>query len=148
MSEVSRTRLVSLVLLIVVFASGAVVGAAYKSILGAEEPSGEVVSAGDSDSTSDEASEPRRRTSLWERVGPSDEQRTAIDSVISHHRTSMKSLQGEFRSAYNPRYWAIVDSTRASIRSMLDSVQVHQYDSLTSSYDERERDGDNGNRFP
>lgn len=147
MSDASRTRLVSLVLLVVVFASGAIVGAAFDRTLGAEEPMDGGTPLATTVDEDNEGGE-QRREALWERVGPSEEQRMAIDSMLAHHRASMKGLQREFRSAYNPRYWAIVDSTRASILSVFDSAQASEYDSLTNAYDERRRDGENGNRFP
>ncbi len=149
MSEVARTRLVSLVLLVVVFATGAVVGAAFDRTLGAEEPTAGLSSDDGGALASEEGSDDSERSvPLWERVGPSETQRVAIDSVLGHHRSSMKDLQSQFRNAYNPRYWAIIDSTRASIRAVLEAGQVQQYDSLTALYDERKRDGENGNRFP
>ena len=148
MSDAARTRLISFALLIVVFASGAVVGAAMKSTIGASEPIGEVAVRDGSESDQDDDDDGRRRTPMWELVGPSDQQRAAIDSVLGHHRSSMNILQSQFRSAYNPRYWAIVDSTRASIRAVLQPAQAVQYDSLIGAYDDRKRDGDSGNRFP
>jgi hypothetical protein len=132
MENAPRTRLITAVLLVVVFGSGLVVGFAVDTNLLAgpvAEPAAE-----ESDSTE------RRRVPMYEQVGPNETQMASIDSIVQEHREGMKTLHREFRDAYDPRYRDLLDETRLAIRSVFDPDQAMAYDSLLAEYDRRRRE--------
>lgn len=129
MDKLLRTRLATAVVLLAVFGSGLLVGlAADRSLLAT--PADEAVA------TAEPEAPRERRVPMYEQVGPDEAQKIVIDSIVSEYRVSMKSLHAEFRAAYNPRYQALVDETRAAIKGVLTSEQAIAYDSLIA---ERER---------
>lgn len=148
-----RTRILSVAVLALVFVSGAVVGVAVDRRRSAESSaSGEAVAEAEGAEPDEDE---RRGRMLYEQVdGLRPEQETRIDSVLRHHRSARRALDEDFKDdwqalrdhrervgdAYFPRYWAIVDSTRAAIRAIFDTSQALQYDSLTAEYDRRRRD--------
>jgi hypothetical protein len=153
MAAALRTRLLSLAVLALVFVSGVVVGVAVDRRLDGEPAVAARDDDDDDDDRRDRDGDDRRM--LYERVeGLRDGQETRIDSVLTHHREAMRGLnrelrddyqamrdlQKQYRDAYYPRYWAIVDSTRAAIRSIFDPAQATQYDSLVAEFDRRRRD--------
>ena len=145
MADATRTTLASIGVGAAVFAAGAVVGAAFDRTLGAEPADeGERIesTAEENRGERNEDGEGRRRRGMWERADPTDAQRSVIDSILDHHSESMDQLQVEFRAMYNPRYWAIVDSTRAGIRNVFSDEQRMKYDSMTARYDARRRNDD------
>lgn len=137
MERTQRTRLGAVTVLVVVFGSGFALGLALDRRLGAEPADAVADSAavGSSDRRDGE-----RRPPMYRRVGELTEvQEARIDSIVRQHRGAMKELQREFRSAYDPRYWAIVERTREDIRSVMTPEQAVRYDSLVARYDERRR---------
>ena len=72
---------------------------------------------------------------MYEQVGPTEAQRVEIDSIVQAHRQAMKELQQEFREAYDPRYGALIEQARRSIRDVFDPDQAMMYDSLIAEYD-------------
>jgi len=68
-------------------------------------------------------------------VGPSEAQKTVIDSIVAEYRTAMRALHAEFRAAYDPRYEALLRETRAAIKGVLTPAQAHAYDSLLAERD-------------
>lgn len=146
-----RTRVLSLSLLALVFVSGAVVGGAVDRRM--TDRSAAAGDGGEGAMQSAQADSASRRMPMYEQVGLREGQRVQIDSIVAHHRSSMKDLDKEFRDdyqamrelqrqyreAYNPRYWAIVDSTRNAIKSVLDPEQAARYDSLLAENDRHRR---------
>lgn len=130
MEKSVRTRLVSALVLAVVFAAGLLLGLAADTSLTAT-PAEETAEAADDDG------EERRRTPMYEQVDPTEAQMALIDSIVTHHRASMKELHAEFREEYDPRYRALIAETREAIKDVLDPEQVVQYDSLLAEYDRR-----------
>ena len=129
MDKLLRTRLATVVVLLAVFGSGLLVGLAADRSLVAT-PAAEAAVAAEPEAPAE------RRVPMYERVGPDAAQKMVIDSIVSEYRVSMKSLHAEFRAAYNPRYQALVDETRAAIKGVLTPEQAIAYDSLIA---ERER---------
>lgn len=130
MERNARTRLVTAVLLAAVFGTGFVMGLAV-------DRNAEAAPAVEATADEGEREERERRTPMYEQVGPTPDQSVLIDSIVTEHRGSMKALQKEFRDAYNPRYQALIESTRAAIRAVFDEAQAAQYDSLLADYDRR-----------
>ena len=129
MESAPRMRLITALMLTVVFASGVVVGLAADSKLGAA-PS-ETAEAGE------RADAQPRRVPMYEQVGPNESQMVLIDSIVRDYREAMSSLHRDFREAYNPRYQALIEETREAIKGVLDSAQVVAYDSLIAENDRR-----------
>jgi hypothetical protein len=149
-----RTKLLSLGVLALVFASGLVVGLAVDRRANAAEPevAEQPEGAGGEEASSGDEGE-GRRVPMYEQVGLRPGQDELMDSIVAHHRESMRALEREFegeyqamrdlqkqfRDAYNPRYWAIVESTRAAIRTVFDEDQAQRYDSLLADFDRKRR---------
>ena len=139
MEHGSRTRLVTAVMLVVVFASGVLLGLAADSNLSAEPT--EVVT------TNQEGEEPegeRRRAYIYEQVGPTPEQQVVIDSMMKVYRESRESLQEELRrgyrelrSSYNPRYGVLVEDIRGAIKDVFSEEQAAEYQALLDDWDRR-----------
>ena len=132
MENAPRTRLITALLLVVVFGSGLVVGFAVDTNL----VTGPVVAPAAEQTDSTE----RRRVPMYEQVGPNETQKASIDSIVGEHREGMKTLHREFRDAYDPRYRDLLEETRLAIRSVFDPEQAMAYDSLLAAYDQRRRE--------
>jgi len=141
MSSASRipTRLLSGLILVLVFSSGLLVGVAVDRQLAAyaaDAPGTEAAPPGVRGTVrpgGDREDPPRRRTMLVEQVGLSPAQQLHMDSVLAERGPRM----AEFHVEYRARYWALVDSTRAAMRSVLTPDQAARYDSLTAESDLR-----------
>jgi len=129
MKQTLRTRLVTALVLAAVFSAGLLVGVAVDRSVAATPAVAET--------PADSNAAPPRRVPMYEQVGPDAGQKILIDSIVGKHRADMKSLHSEFRAAYNPRYQALVDSTRASIRAVFTPEQAHVYDSLVADFERR-----------
>jgi len=136
MNKLLRTRLTTVVVLIVVFGAGILLGmAADRSMVAT--PAAEAARPAESEDSA-------RRGPLWEQVGPSDAQKIVIDSIVAEYRTAMKALHAEFNAAYDPRYRALLDETRAAIKGVLTPEQAHAYDSLVAERDRQHAERDSG----
>ena len=133
MEHGSRTRLVTAVMLAVVFASGVLLGLAVDSNLGAEPPE---VTAERADARGPDG-ERRPRTRMYEQVGPSADQKVFIDSIVKDHRARMDALHEEFRHAYYPLYQAVIQDTRRAIKEVFSEEQAAEYQALLDDFDRR-----------
>ena len=129
MEKILRTRLVTTLVLAVVFSAGLLVGVAADRSVAA--------SPAVAQTPEDSNAAPARRVPMYEQVGPDEAQKILIDSIVGEYRSSKKSLHAEFRATYNPRYQALVDSTRTSIKGVLTSEQAQAYDSLVADLERR-----------
>jgi len=122
MSHDFRTRLVTALVLILVFGAGVAVG------LVLDEPFGQATATEVAASDEEESeSEPRSSGGATiHRVGLTPEQRMQADSLLELYRAEVAQFQEEYR----PRYWAIVDAARDSLMTILDEEQAALYDSL------------------
>jgi len=136
MNKLLRTRLTTVVVLIVVFGAGILLGMAADRSMAATPAAEAARPAASGDSG--------RRGPLWEQVGPSDAQKIVIDSIVAEYRTAMRSLHAEFNAAYDPRYRALLDETRAAIKGVLTPEQAHAYDSLVAERDRQHAERDSG----
>lgn len=145
-----RTRLGSVGILLVVLASGVVLGVAWErrgASVGAEAAESEV-RGGDEDEDRDRRGDDDRRDRrrIVDRVELRPVQEDRVDSIVEIHKERMKALQREFREEYNPRYWSLVQETREAIRTVLDADQEARYDSLLAEHDRKRRDDDRQKR--
>jgi Spy/CpxP family protein refolding chaperone len=136
MEHSSRTRLVTALVLAAVFGAGVLLGLAADSNLGATPP--EVVA--DTPATEGDTEEPRRRRYTYDRVEPTDGQRTLIDSIIVEHRASTNELDREMRAEYRGGFRVILLETREAIKGVLTPEQATEYQRLLDENDARDRD--------
>jgi Spy/CpxP family protein refolding chaperone len=143
-----RTRLLSGVILAVVFGAGTVLGLGLDARLDARapEPAAEREEGGEEADRKDRDRR-ERRVPMYTKVGDlSPAQDSAIAEIVEAHRDSVRSLHRELRDAYDSRYWDIVLSSRSAIRGVLTAEQAVRYDSLLAERDRRrqEREHDQG----
>lgn len=126
-SSPARTRLLTAILLAVVFGSGFTLGLAFdRTAVATPVEDAEAVEAEEED-----------RPPMYEQVGPTEDQSVRIDSIVVDFRTRMEALQEQFRMQYDPRYDALVDSAREAIKDVFTAEQAAQYDSLIADYERR-----------
>ena len=142
MEHGSRTRLVTAVMLAVVFVSGLLLGLAADSNLSAEPPA-VVATAPEGD---EPEAEPRRRY-IYEQVEPTPEQSALIDSMMNDYRESRGSLEEELRkgyrelrSTYDPQYQGLVRDMRGAIKDVFSEEQAAEYQVLLDDFDRRRAD--------
>ncbi|MHB1193286.1 MAG: hypothetical protein ACYC6F_09585 [Longimicrobiales bacterium] len=139
MDKLLRTRLITVVVLALVFGAGILLGfAADRSLV--------ATPAGEEARTEDEEEPTQRRRATYEQVDPTEAQKMVIDSIVKEYRTAMRALHAEFNAAYDPRYQALLRETRSAIKGVLTPQQAHAYDSLIAERDSlaAERDRQRG----
>ena len=143
MEHGSRTKLVTAVILAVVLGTGVMLGLVSDgSLVG---PPVEEATMNDADRG--RVSERRRRTPMYEQVGPTEAQGVLIDSILEGQRQHMRLLHDEFRASYDPRYQAVIQQTREAILEGFTSEQASEYRVLLQEFDESRAQSDNkGNR--
>ncbi len=129
MEHGSRTRLLSAVLIAVVFGAGVLIGFAADSNLGAEQP--EPVA----EAVVEEPEGEERRSSLYSQLGPSPEQQAVIDSIIGVHRERTNALDKETRRTYRQDFREILLETRQAIKEVFPPAQGEEYQRLLDEYD-------------
>lgn len=141
MDKLLRTRLTTVVVLAVVFGSGLLLGLALDRSVATHR---ERVPRPDQETSSE------RRVPAYMLVDPTEAQKTAIDSIVQENRAAMRALHKEFSAAYDPRYEALVQESRAAIKGVLTPEQAHAYDSLVAVRDSMnaQRDRQRAGRGP
>lgn len=131
-----KPKLITAMILTVLFGSGFVMGIAWDGRLDASPASAEDGRA--------PGEEGRRRGLIVEGVGLSAEQKESVDAVVNEYRQEMKALQEEFR----PRYRSIIAGTRDGIKELLSTEQAAEYEALLVEHDARraERSSRKSNR--
>ena len=143
MEHGSRTKLVTAVILAVVLGTGVMLGLVSDGSLVA--PPVEEATMNDADGG--RVSERRRRTPMYEQVGPTEAQGVLIDSILEGQRQHMRLLHDEFRASYDPRYQAVIQQTREAILEVFTLEQASEYRVLLQEFDEsRTQRGNKGNR--
>lgn len=144
MEKLTRTRLITLLLLAVVFGSGVMLGLAADSSLGAEQPSGTEAVAPEVEVPV--APETERRY-IYHEVGPNEVQLARIDSVVAEHRARRDALDEETKARYDEARRRIVLDTREGIKAVLTPEQAAEYQRLLEEWEarraaQRENEGD------
>lgn len=124
MTSIERTRVATVLTLLVVLAAGFLLGMVWGRNLGAAP-------------AADEEASRERRGRIIDGVGLDPTQQAQVDSILVHFRTEMEALNEEFRERFDPLNRAIIQSARDSIKSILTEDQVRLYDSLLVDYDQR-----------
>jgi hypothetical protein len=153
LAQLQRVRLATVGILALVLSAGFLLGAAWDRRLDAE-----VVPAG-ADSVAASPAGPREggRIPIYTRVSPplTSEQLAAAEEIVGHRRDGVRALMNEpvidslydgmkdaekaFKNAYDPRFRALIDTSRAAIRDIMTPDQAAQYDSLLAENDRRRR---------
>ena len=129
MSHESRTRLLTAVILVAVFGSGALLGAALDNRLGAEEPADPVVVTETEAEGAEEEAAPERGPTYME-VEPNEEQLALIQEIVAEYRTRVNELDEEARSQYRADFRVIRDAAREAIKGVLTPEQAALYQEL------------------
>ena len=148
LQPVMKTRLATILILLLVLVSGSVLGIALDRSLEARaaaagNESGEAGSrrSGGTRAEGEEGQNPERRRLIVEQVGLSEAQKAEVDSIVTHYRREMRvlqdELQAELQAAFTPRYRGLLEETREQIKGVLDPDQRVVYDSLLVEHDRR-----------
>tara|TARA_B100000700_G_scaffold94066_2_gene106125 strand:- start:6050 stop:6496 length:447 start_codon:yes stop_codon:yes gene_type:complete len=133
----SRTKLTTVVLLLVVFGTGLLIGFAVGNEGMRElEDDGTVVAAEvEVDVNSNEVESRRRR--IYDQVEPNEEQLRVIDSIVTVHRGRTNALDEEMRAQLNRGFRLILLETREAIKDVLTLEQAAEYQRLLDENDAR-----------
>ena len=134
-----KARLVTAVVLALVFGSGVTAGLAW-------EPTAEAARTAEPAQAEDQGGEREvrergdrsdrgRRPLLVEQVGLTADQKAQVDVIVENSRQRMRSLEKDTR----PQYRAIIEATRTAIKEVLTNEQRVEYETLLSEHD-RERE--------
>ena len=153
MVQLERVKLATVGILGLVLGAGFLLGAAWDRRLVAET----VTAVADSAAAAPVERE-EKRTPIYVRVSPplSDEQMSEAEAIVARRREAARALFAEpridslydamkaaeiaFKNAYDPRFAALVDSSRNAIKQVMTPAQAAQYDSLLVQNDRRRRD--------
>ncbi len=157
MEHVTRTRLISSAVLLLVLFTGFLLGLVWERRGGAlqQGPAAEEARARSDDPRSVDrdvgrdghdgrkGGSKRERRLIVHRVDLSSEQERRVDSIVDVHQDRVRSLQRELERDYDARVRHVVMSTRESIRTVLTGAQRAEYDSLLAEHDRKdeEREG-------
>jgi hypothetical protein len=151
----TRTRLATASVLVLVLASGVVLGLALDHQMEVRNASnqgfsrsrppggadrggrGATDSSWDSARASSRGSSERGSSLLVEQVGLSEVQSEQMDSIMRFYRGQMRSLHEEFNDAYNSRYMEIQSASREAVRGVLTVDQLEVYDSIRGEWQRR-----------
>ena len=134
-----KARLLTAVVLVLVFGSGVTAGLAW-------EPTPGMARTAESAQAEDQGGEREvrergarsnrgRRPLLVEQVGLTVEQKARVDEIVENSRLRMRSLEKDTR----PQYRAIIEETRTAIKGVLTTEQRAEYEMLLAERD-RERE--------
>ncbi len=134
-----KARLVTVVVLALVFGSGVTAGLAWTRT--PEEP--RTVESGQAEVQGGERqvrergdrSDRGERPLLVEQVGLTTEQKALVDEIVENSRRRMRMLEKDTR----PQFHAIIEETRTAIKEVLTTEQLAEYEALLAERD-RERE--------
>lgn len=132
MEHGSRTRLTTALILLVVFASGVLLGFAADGRLGAAPAD----SAYPTDPEPEVVDLPG--TPMSRQVNPTESQLALIDSIVKLHRARTNELDKETRAVFRQGFREILLETREGIKSVLTPEQAVEYQRLLDAYDARQ----------
>jgi hypothetical protein len=157
MERSNRARLTTAFILFLLLAVGFALGVAVNRTLMAGGVGEEELGTGDREADwrrpggEDEGERGDRKDRgrsrlIVEEVGLSESQKATVDSIVAFHRERMRELHEEFEEAYIPRYRAVIEETRESIKTILTPEQRTAYDSLLARHDRRREEWDRDRR--
>jgi Spy/CpxP family protein refolding chaperone len=161
MEQSARTRLVTVVILAVVFGSGVMLGLAADSGLSAAPTSeaGTAVSAderaveggaatdADAEASDDDGDAPAARRYTYHEVEPNEEQLARIEVIVAEWRADREAFDADSRSRWEEGRRELVLATREQIKAVLTPEQAAEYQRLLDEWEaeraaERENEDD------
>ena len=140
MERGARIKLVTAVVLAVVFGSGLVLGYAMDSGLVPEAPAASAQQGAPDRQGDEQPRQRQRRPLVYEQLDPSPAQTAVIDSIMHVHRQRMNALDKEYRDVreqYEGRYNALVQETREAIAGVFPPEVAEEYRRLLAEFDRR-----------
>lgn len=135
-----RPRLIGIVLLVATFVAGAFSGAALERRAGAKAHQAEPQAKAQPAERGRGGGRPHDHSSLIDQIDLTAEQRARIDSILQIGREKLDAFWKET----GPGYRALVDSTRAQVRAVMNPEQRARYDELRAARRARYRNGEAG----
>jgi hypothetical protein len=136
-----KTKVMTAVVLILVFGSGVLLGIAADRTAGASPVAMAAAPAASAAMpTAPSESGRRLRPPVWEQMNPTESQTVVIDSIMRVHRERMNKLHAEFRVArdvYETNYDALIRETREAIAAVFPPEQAVEYRRLLAESDRR-----------
>jgi hypothetical protein len=155
MAQLERVKVATVGILALVLGAGFLLGAVWDRKLDAAPAA--AVASSDSTAPSTPGQRASRRPPLYFEVKPAldAKQLADADQVVTKRREAVKSLMAEpgvdslykqmkaaekqFKEAYDPRFRALIDTSRAAIRQIMTPEQAAKYDSLLADQDRKRR---------
>lgn len=123
----TRTRILGSALLLAMFVTGGLAGAAFTRVLNAEEPS----PAGQAGVHCHGPHDKAKRKGAWlQQLNLTPEQRVQVEQIMERRRAETRA----FWDQEGVRLRAIVDSTRNEVRAVLTPAQRARYDELRARH--------------
>ena len=158
MEKQQRTRLTTVLVLVLVFATGVVVGMAADRGATASPMSDETRVAESGEERDEERREERQP--LYAQVGEfSPDQEARIDAIVEEFRATRGAIREGWKEEYEPlerqqeaweeehveplrrkwgaRFDSLVHATRSEIRAVMTDEQAQRYDSLVADWEQR-----------
>jgi hypothetical protein len=138
-----KTKVVTALVLTLVFSSGVLLGvAADRAAVGSPSSAvaAPVTSQAAADAPAQGDGERPRRPPVWEQMHPTAAQTVVIDSIMGVHRERMNKLHAEFRVArdvYETNYDALIRETREAIAAVFPPGEAEKYRRLLEESDRR-----------
>lgn len=126
----ARSRWIAVLVLGATFIAGATLGAASSRLL-AENNRDERAASGEQQRT-----QRRGRTSIFDQIDLSAEQKAAVDSIMENRRREMDA----FWKQHNPEVRAIIDSTRTEIDRVLTPEQRQKFEEFRKRREQQRRE--------
>ena len=137
MVQESRTRLTTVVLLLVVFGTGFLIGFAVDNEGMSELENDSSMMAAEVEVDTNVSEVEPRRSRIYDQVEPNEEQLRVIDSIVTVHRGRTNTLDEEMRAQLNSGFRLILLETREAIKDVLTSEQAAEYQRLLEENDAR-----------
>src|SRR5262245_16819415 len=152
LAQLQRVKIATVAILALVLGAGFLLGAVWDRKLDAEP----AVASADSTAAAPAANREGRRP-IYVQVNPplTADQLAQAEVIVAHRRDNvkallaepsvdslydaMKSAERQFKEVYDPRFRALIDTSRAAIRQIMTAEQAAQYDSLLADNDRRRR---------
>ena len=152
-AQLQRVKIATVGILALVLGAGFLMGAVWDRKLDAQP----LVAGVDSTAAVPGADRGAKRLPIYVQVNPplTTEQLAEAQAIVARRREGVRALLGEpgvdslyksmkaaerqFKDTYDPRFRALIDTSRAAIRQIMTAEQAAQYDSLLARNDSKRR---------
>jgi len=137
MGKGSRTRLATVLILVLVFGSGVLLGLAADSSLSAEAPSESTSIASEPvQGSEEEPAEPEtERRYIYHEVDPNEEQLARIQTIVAEWRARREAFDEDSRTQWEQGRREFVLETRNAIKAALSPEQAAEYQRLLDEWE-------------